>query len=197
MGLRQAPDSPRDDAAPWRVDVEIGELVLDGFERVDRDGVAGAFCAELSRLLRRDAAGCSPTAQRVAKRARATCGRPRNCRGECRRTGSASHLPARPSAPLTAWPARETRQLRPFRPCSPAGQPRRPVTLQAPAGPGSLAPADRRIRGSRIGLCWPGGTTPGTPRTGRCRIRDSRARMPRRRRVKYTGARDEQGRRSG
>jgi len=55
MGLRQAPDSPRDDAAPWRVDVEIGELVLDGFERVDRDGVAGAFRAELSRLLRRDA----------------------------------------------------------------------------------------------------------------------------------------------
>jgi hypothetical protein len=54
MGVRQAPDSPRDDAAPWRVDVEIGELVLDGFERVDRDGVADAFCAELSRLLRRD-----------------------------------------------------------------------------------------------------------------------------------------------
>jgi hypothetical protein len=55
MGLRQASDSPRDDVAPWRVDVEIGELVLDGFERVDRDGVARAFCAELSRLLWRDA----------------------------------------------------------------------------------------------------------------------------------------------
>jgi hypothetical protein len=54
MGLRQAPESPRDDAAPWRVEVEVGELVLDGFEQVDRDGVADAFCAELSRLLRCD-----------------------------------------------------------------------------------------------------------------------------------------------
>jgi hypothetical protein len=34
--------------------VEIDELVLDGFERIDRDAVAGAFRRELDRLLRRD-----------------------------------------------------------------------------------------------------------------------------------------------
>ena len=39
---------------PWRVEVEIDELVLDGFERVDRDAVATALGQELGRLLRRD-----------------------------------------------------------------------------------------------------------------------------------------------
>jgi len=34
--------------------VEIDELVLDGFERVDRDAVADAFRRELDRLLRSD-----------------------------------------------------------------------------------------------------------------------------------------------
>ena len=35
-----------------RIEVEIGELVLDGFERVDGDRVAEAFRRELSRLVR-------------------------------------------------------------------------------------------------------------------------------------------------
>ncbi|WP_406835060.1 hypothetical protein ACICHK_01060 [Streptomyces sp. AHU1] len=35
-----------------RIDVEIGELVLDGFPRVDRDRVAEAFRRELTRLVR-------------------------------------------------------------------------------------------------------------------------------------------------
>lgn len=49
MGMRHGSDPP-----PWRVEVEIDELVLDGFERIDRDAVAGAFRRELDRLLRRD-----------------------------------------------------------------------------------------------------------------------------------------------
>lgn len=54
MGLTRAPDPHRNDAAPWRVEVEIDELVLHGFERVDRDAVADAFRRELDRLLKRD-----------------------------------------------------------------------------------------------------------------------------------------------
>ena len=49
MGMRHVSDPP-----PWRVEVEIDELVLDGFERIDRDVVDGAFRRELDRLLRRD-----------------------------------------------------------------------------------------------------------------------------------------------
>src|SRR5262249_38605488 len=57
MGLTQIPDPHDwDDPAPWRVDVEIGEVVLDGFERADRDAVADAFGRELGRLLRRQPA---------------------------------------------------------------------------------------------------------------------------------------------
>ncbi|MBB5122013.1 hypothetical protein AF335_08240 [Streptomyces eurocidicus] len=37
---------------PGRVDVEIGELVLHGFEHVDRDLLADAFRRELHRLVR-------------------------------------------------------------------------------------------------------------------------------------------------
>jgi hypothetical protein len=40
---------------PDRVQVEIGVLVLDGFDRrVDPDQVSAAFTAELDRLIRRD-----------------------------------------------------------------------------------------------------------------------------------------------
>jgi hypothetical protein len=43
MGLNEAPRTIR---------VEIGELALDGFDRVDPERVAAAFQAELSRLVR-------------------------------------------------------------------------------------------------------------------------------------------------
>jgi hypothetical protein len=36
----------------WRIEVEIGELVLTGVRRADRDQVAAAFQRELARLLR-------------------------------------------------------------------------------------------------------------------------------------------------
>lgn len=44
MGLSEAPRTVR---------VEIGELVLDGFDRVDPDRVLAAFQAELTRLVRK------------------------------------------------------------------------------------------------------------------------------------------------
>ena len=47
MGLNEA---PRGAASTIRVD--IGELVLDGFERLDPDRVSAAFQAELARLVR-------------------------------------------------------------------------------------------------------------------------------------------------
>lgn len=47
MGLNEA---PRPTERTIRVD--IGELVLDGFERLDPDRVSAAFEAELSRLVR-------------------------------------------------------------------------------------------------------------------------------------------------
>ena len=37
------------------MEVEIDQLVLDGFERIDRDAVESAFSRELGRLLRRGA----------------------------------------------------------------------------------------------------------------------------------------------
>ncbi|MEV8310348.1 hypothetical protein AB0P36_24090 [Streptomyces flavidovirens] len=43
MGLNEAPRTVR---------VDIGELVLDGFERLDPDRVSAAFEAELARLVR-------------------------------------------------------------------------------------------------------------------------------------------------
>jgi hypothetical protein len=46
--------TPASDPLPWRIEVEIDELVLNGFERVDRDAVSDAFRRELDRLLRRD-----------------------------------------------------------------------------------------------------------------------------------------------
>ena len=49
MGMTHAPEP-----LPWRVEVEIDELVLDGFGQVDRDAVTAAFRRELGRLLRRD-----------------------------------------------------------------------------------------------------------------------------------------------
>jgi len=42
MGLNEAPRTVR---------VDIGELVLDGFDRVDPDRVSAAFQAELTRLV--------------------------------------------------------------------------------------------------------------------------------------------------
>ncbi|MEU3920803.1 hypothetical protein [Streptomyces sp. NPDC029004] len=47
MGLNEAP-SP----AERTIRVDIGELVLDGFERLDPDRVSAAFQAELARLVR-------------------------------------------------------------------------------------------------------------------------------------------------
>lgn len=43
------------DGAAWQVEIEIGRLLLDGFDRIDRDAVAAAFGRELTRLLRRGA----------------------------------------------------------------------------------------------------------------------------------------------
>ncbi|MFE2493225.1 hypothetical protein [Streptomyces scopuliridis] len=48
MGLNEAPLNE----APRTIRVDIGELVLDGFDRVDPDRVSAAFQAELSRLVR-------------------------------------------------------------------------------------------------------------------------------------------------
>ncbi|WP_327127300.1 hypothetical protein [Streptomyces sp. NBC_01727] len=55
MGLNEARreaarEAPRPTERTIRVD--IGELVLDGFERLDPDRVSAAFEAELSRLVR-------------------------------------------------------------------------------------------------------------------------------------------------
>ncbi|MGW0692185.1 hypothetical protein [Streptomyces sp. NBC_01643] len=47
MGLNELPRS-----AERTIRVDIGELVLDGFERLDPDRVSAAFEAELSRLVR-------------------------------------------------------------------------------------------------------------------------------------------------
>ncbi|MFC8259270.1 hypothetical protein ACFUNF_16930 [Streptomyces sp. NPDC057291] len=47
MGLSEAPRP-----AERTIRVDIGELVLDGFERLDPDRVSAAFEAELSRLVR-------------------------------------------------------------------------------------------------------------------------------------------------
>ncbi|MET7617803.1 hypothetical protein [Streptomyces sp. NPDC005408] len=47
MGLNEAPRP-----AERTIRVDIGELVLDGFERLDPDRVSAAFEAELSRLVR-------------------------------------------------------------------------------------------------------------------------------------------------
>jgi hypothetical protein len=51
MGLNEARrEAPR--PAERTIRVDIGELVLDGFERLDPDRVSAAFEAELSRLVR-------------------------------------------------------------------------------------------------------------------------------------------------
>ncbi|MFF3397621.1 hypothetical protein ACFYW6_03765 [Streptomyces sp. NPDC002659] len=47
MGLNEAPRG-----AESTIRVDIGELVLDGFERLDPDRVSAAFQAELARLVR-------------------------------------------------------------------------------------------------------------------------------------------------
>ena len=58
MGISRAQSRHRrDDRGAWRVEVEIDHLVLDGFERIDRDAVGSAFGRELDRLLRRHAGG--------------------------------------------------------------------------------------------------------------------------------------------
>ncbi|GAA1407959.1 hypothetical protein GCM10009639_57330 [Kitasatospora putterlickiae] len=41
----------RREPGPGRIEVEIGELVLDGFPRIDHDRVAAAFRTELARLV--------------------------------------------------------------------------------------------------------------------------------------------------
>ncbi|MEU6082233.1 hypothetical protein [Streptomyces sp. NPDC047108] len=51
MGLNEEPRRARPGPA-HTVRVDIGELVLDGFERVDTDRVSEAFQAELTRLVR-------------------------------------------------------------------------------------------------------------------------------------------------
>ncbi|MFB6893106.1 hypothetical protein ACFCX4_27770 [Kitasatospora sp. NPDC056327] len=54
MDLTGAPGRGPGDAGPsraGRIEVEIGELVLDGFAHVDRDRVAEAFRSELTRLV--------------------------------------------------------------------------------------------------------------------------------------------------
>ncbi|MEV4969430.1 hypothetical protein [Streptomyces scopuliridis] len=48
MGLNEAPPH----GTPRTIRVDIGELVLNGFDRVDPDQVSAAFQAELSRLVR-------------------------------------------------------------------------------------------------------------------------------------------------
>jgi hypothetical protein len=56
MGISRAQGRHRrDDRGAWQVEVEIDQLVLDGFERIDRDAVGSAFGRELDRLLRRGA----------------------------------------------------------------------------------------------------------------------------------------------
>lgn len=57
MGVGGAPGGRGTGEGPaWQVEIEIGQLVLDGFDRIDRDAVAAAFGRELARLLRRGAA---------------------------------------------------------------------------------------------------------------------------------------------
>ncbi len=141
MGLRQAPGAPWDDAAPWRIDVEIGELVLDGFERVDRDAVAGAFCEELGRLLRRDAgrllaqgAAGDPVAGDLRAAAELPRGMsPRRLGQSLARAafGAVDGVARAGDAPATAVPAVLTRGA-----TAPSGD------TSGPAGPGSPAPAD-------------------------------------------------------
>ena len=54
MGMSRAQGRRRSHGGgAWQVEVEIGQLVLDGFERIDRDAVGAAFGRELDRLLRR------------------------------------------------------------------------------------------------------------------------------------------------
>ena len=56
MGMSRAQGRHRrDDRGAWQVEVEIDQLVLEGFERIDRDAVGSAFGRELDRLLRRHA----------------------------------------------------------------------------------------------------------------------------------------------
>jgi hypothetical protein len=56
MGMSRAQGRRHcDDRGAWQVEVEIDQLVLDGFERIDRDAVGSAFGRELDRLLRRHA----------------------------------------------------------------------------------------------------------------------------------------------
>ena len=56
MGMSRAQGRRRSHGGgAWQVEVEIGQLVLDGFERIDRDAVGSAFGRELDRLLRRGA----------------------------------------------------------------------------------------------------------------------------------------------
>jgi hypothetical protein len=46
----------QDEGTVCQVDIEIGRLVLDGFDRIHRDAVAATFSRELTRMLRRAAA---------------------------------------------------------------------------------------------------------------------------------------------
>jgi hypothetical protein len=56
MGISRAQRRHRrDNRGAWQVEVEIGQLVLDGFERIDCDAVGSAFSRELDRLLRQGA----------------------------------------------------------------------------------------------------------------------------------------------
>jgi hypothetical protein len=54
----------RNEGAAWQVDIEIGQLVLDGFDRIDPDAVTAAFDRELTRVLVRRTAPLS--AERAA-----------------------------------------------------------------------------------------------------------------------------------
>ncbi|WP_394437041.1 hypothetical protein [Streptomyces sp. SGAir0957] len=49
-------------ARAGRIDVEIGELVLDGFAHIDRDRMAEAFRRELARLVREHGVPLADTA---------------------------------------------------------------------------------------------------------------------------------------
>jgi len=74
MGMSRAQGRRRCDRGAWQVEVEIDKLVLDGFERIDRDAVGAAFGRELDRLLRRHAdalaAGCADGVELASRVAR-------------------------------------------------------------------------------------------------------------------------------
>jgi hypothetical protein len=55
MGVKRG----RNRGTVWQVDIEIDRVVLDGFDRIDRDAVAATLGRELARALRRGTAALS------------------------------------------------------------------------------------------------------------------------------------------